>query len=139
SRSLRANSAAARRSNCVWRPHRAYGAAHAYDTAGPQGASGRGWRRHTRVSGVGGGGLSAARHVHVIGIGGSAMAPLAGMLREHGFRVTGSDSGVYPPASTLLESLRIAYYNTFDAAHLQSPPHLAVIGNVIARGDPELE
>jgi UDP-N-acetylmuramate: L-alanyl-gamma-D-glutamyl-meso-diaminopimelate ligase len=67
------------------------------------------------------------------------MAPLAGMLREHGFRVTGSDSGVYPPASTLLESLGIAYNNTFDAAHLQPPPDFAVIGNVIARGNPELE
>src|SRR5260370_35416005 len=67
------------------------------------------------------------------------MGPLAGMLREHGFRVTGSDSGVYPPASTLLESLGIAYNNTFDAAHLQPPPDLAVIGNVIARGNPELE
>jgi len=44
--------------------------------------------------------MSKAKHVHVIGIGGSAMAPLAGMLREQGFRVTGSDSGVYPPAST---------------------------------------
>ncbi len=83
--------------------------------------------------------MSEAKHVHVIGIAGSAMAPLAGMLREHGFRVTGSDSGVYPPASTLLESLGIAYYNTFDAAHLRPPPHLAVIGNVIARGNPELE
>jgi UDP-N-acetylmuramate: L-alanyl-gamma-D-glutamyl-meso-diaminopimelate ligase len=83
--------------------------------------------------------LSEAKHVHVIGIGGSAMAPLAGMLREHGFRVTGSDSGVYPPASTLLESLGIAYYNTFDAAHLQPPPELAVIGNVIARGNLEVE
>jgi UDP-N-acetylmuramate: L-alanyl-gamma-D-glutamyl-meso-diaminopimelate ligase len=77
--------------------------------------------------------------VHVIGIGGSAMAPLAGMLREHGYRVTGSDSGVYPPASTLLESLGIAYHNTFDASHLQPEPDLAVIGNVIARGNPELE
>jgi UDP-N-acetylmuramate: L-alanyl-gamma-D-glutamyl-meso-diaminopimelate ligase len=67
------------------------------------------------------------------------MAPLAGMLREHGYRVTGSDSGVYPPASTLLESLGIAYNNTFDASHLQSAPDLAVIGNVIARGNPELE
>jgi UDP-N-acetylmuramate: L-alanyl-gamma-D-glutamyl-meso-diaminopimelate ligase len=67
------------------------------------------------------------------------MAPLAGMLREHGFRVTGSDSGVYPPASTLLESLGISYYHTFDAVHLQPAPDLAVIGNVIARGNPELE
>ena len=67
------------------------------------------------------------------------MAPLAGMLREHGFRVTGSDSGVYPPASTLLESLRISFYHSFDATHLQPTPDLAVIGNVIARGNPELE
>src|SRR5215831_17385500 len=67
------------------------------------------------------------------------MSPLAGMLREHGFYVTGSDSGVYPPASTLLESLGISFYNSFDAAHLRPPPDLAVIGNVIARGNPELE
>ena len=31
------------------------------------------------------------KHIHVIGIAGSAMSPLAGMLRERGFRVTGSD------------------------------------------------
>ena len=83
--------------------------------------------------------MNEAKHVHVIGIGGSAMAPLAGMLREHGFRVTGSDSGVYPPASTLLESLGIAYHHTFDAAHLHPTPDLVVIGNVIARGNPEVE
>ncbi|HYL83185.1 MAG TPA: UDP-N-acetylmuramate:L-alanyl-gamma-D-glutamyl-meso-diaminopimelate ligase [Candidatus Angelobacter sp.] len=83
--------------------------------------------------------MSESKHVHVIGIAGSAMAPLAGMLREHGFRVTGSDAGVYPPASTLLESLGIAYHTKFDAAHLQPAPDLAVIGNVIARGNPEVE
>jgi len=83
--------------------------------------------------------VTEAKHVHVIGIGGSAMAPLAGMLREHGFRVTGSDSGVYPPASTLLESLGISFYNSFDAAHLNPAPDLAVVANIIARGNPELE
>ena len=83
--------------------------------------------------------MSEAKHVHVIGIGGSAMAPLAGMLREHGFRVTGSDSGVYPPASTLLESLGISFFHTFEAAHLQPAPDLVVVGNIIARGNPELE
>jgi UDP-N-acetylmuramate: L-alanyl-gamma-D-glutamyl-meso-diaminopimelate ligase len=83
--------------------------------------------------------LSETKHVHVIGIGGSAMAPLAGMLRERGFRVTGSDSGVYPPASTLLESLGISYFHTFDAAHLQPTPDLVVVANIIARGNPELE
>lgn len=67
------------------------------------------------------------------------MAPLAGMLRERGFHVTGSDSGVYPPASTLLESWGISFFHEFDAAHLQPVPDLVVVGNVIARGNPELE
>jgi len=83
--------------------------------------------------------MTNGKHVHVIGIGGSAMAPLAGMLREQGFRVTGSDSGVYPPASTLLENLGISFFHTFDAAHLQPAPDLVVVGNIIARGNPELE
>ncbi len=83
--------------------------------------------------------MSETKHVHVIGIGGSAMAPLAGMLRERGFRVSGSDSGVYPPASTLLETLGISFFNTFNVAHLQPAPDFVVIGNIIARGNPELE
>jgi UDP-N-acetylmuramate: L-alanyl-gamma-D-glutamyl-meso-diaminopimelate ligase len=84
-------------------------------------------------------GTTKEKHVHVIGIGGSAMSPLAGMLRESGFRVTGSDSGVYPPASTLLENLGISFFHTFDAAHLRPAPDLVVVGNIIARGNPELE
>jgi UDP-N-acetylmuramate: L-alanyl-gamma-D-glutamyl-meso-diaminopimelate ligase len=83
--------------------------------------------------------MSSQKHVHIIGIGGSAMAPLAGMLREHGFHVTGSDSGVYPPASTLLENLGIPYFHSFDAAHLTPAPDLVIVANIIARGNPELE
>src|ERR1700693_1064204 len=83
--------------------------------------------------------MTDSKHIHVIGIGGSAMAPLAGMLRERGFRETDSHSGVYPPASTLLESLGISFFHSFDAAHLDPKPDLVVIGNIIARGNPELE
>ena len=83
--------------------------------------------------------MNESRHVHIIGIGGSAMAPLAGMLRESGFRVTGSDSGVYPPASTLLESLGISFFHKFDAVNLNPTPDLVIVGNIIARGNPELE
>src|SRR5215471_1073982 len=71
--------------------------------------------------------MANEKHVHVIGIAGSAMAPLAGMLRESGYRVTGSDSGVYPPASTLLDELGISYFNSFDAAHLLPTPDLVVV------------
>jgi UDP-N-acetylmuramate: L-alanyl-gamma-D-glutamyl-meso-diaminopimelate ligase len=75
----------------------------------------------------------------MIGIGGSAMAPLAGMLREAGYEVTGSDAGVYPPASTLLESLHIPYATSFDAKNLTPDPDLVVVGNAISRGNVEVE
>ena len=83
--------------------------------------------------------MTLGKHIHIIGIGGSAMAPLAGMLRESGFHVTGSDSGVYPPASTLLDTLGISYFAKFDSANLEPSPDLVVVGNIIARGNPELE
>jgi UDP-N-acetylmuramate: L-alanyl-gamma-D-glutamyl-meso-diaminopimelate ligase len=79
------------------------------------------------------------KHIHLIGIGGSAMSPLAGMLRERGHKVTGSDAGVYPPASTLLESLKIPYATSFDAKNLTPAPDLIVVGNAISRGNIEVE
>ncbi|HUN61684.1 MAG TPA: UDP-N-acetylmuramate:L-alanyl-gamma-D-glutamyl-meso-diaminopimelate ligase [Candidatus Sulfotelmatobacter sp.] len=75
----------------------------------------------------------------MIGIGGSAMAPLAGMLRERGYQVTGSDAGVYPPASTLLASLGISYATAFDPKNLTPAPDLIVVGNAISRGNVEVE
>jgi UDP-N-acetylmuramate: L-alanyl-gamma-D-glutamyl-meso-diaminopimelate ligase len=79
------------------------------------------------------------KHIHMIGIGGSAMAPLAGMLRERGYKVTGSDAGVYPPASTLLESLGITYASAFGAKNLTPDPDLIVVGNAVSRGNVEVE
>jgi UDP-N-acetylmuramate: L-alanyl-gamma-D-glutamyl-meso-diaminopimelate ligase len=67
------------------------------------------------------------------------MAPVAGMLKERGFRVTGSDVNVYPPASTLLDSLGIRWNEGFRRENLQPAPDLCVVGNVIARGNPEIE
>ena len=77
--------------------------------------------------------------VHVLGISGSAMAPVAGMLKERGFYVTGSDVNVYPPASTLLDSLGIRWNEGFREENLQPAPDLAVVGNIVARGNPEIE
>src|SRR5271154_3217100 len=82
---------------------------------------------------------SRSGHIHLLGIGGAAMAPVAGMLKERGYHVTGSDTNVYPPASTLLASLGIPYNEGFRAENLKPAPDLAVIGNVIARGNTELE
>lgn len=78
-------------------------------------------------------------HIHMVGIAGAAMAPVAGMLKERGYHVTGSDKGVYPPASTLLTSLGIPWTEGFSDEHLRPAPDLAVIGNAISRGNPEIE
>jgi UDP-N-acetylmuramate: L-alanyl-gamma-D-glutamyl-meso-diaminopimelate ligase len=67
------------------------------------------------------------------------MAPLAGMLAESGHRVTGSDAGVYPPASTLLEGLGIRWTNGFSEANLDPTPDIVVLGNALSRGNPEVE
>ena len=49
--------------------------------------------------------MQADKHIHLIGICGTAMASLAGMLKERGFRVTGSDAAAYPPMSDFLAGL----------------------------------
>jgi UDP-N-acetylmuramate: L-alanyl-gamma-D-glutamyl-meso-diaminopimelate ligase len=78
-------------------------------------------------------------HVHLIGIGGTGMTALAGLLHEAGCRVTGSDRGLYPPTSTLLEQLGLDVREGFDAGNLQPAPDLVVIGNAMSRGNPEVE
>jgi UDP-N-acetylmuramate: L-alanyl-gamma-D-glutamyl-meso-diaminopimelate ligase len=67
------------------------------------------------------------------------MAAVAGLLAARGYKVTGSDLGVYPPASTLLESLGIRSNNGFSAANLEPSPDWVVVGNAVSRGNPEVE
>jgi len=78
-------------------------------------------------------------HIHLTGVGGLAMASLAGMLKERGYHVTGSDTAVYAPASTLLEQLGISWTNGYGEENLKPEPDLVVIGNALSRGNPEVE
>ena len=83
--------------------------------------------------------MTKTKHIHLIGICGTAMASLAGMLQERGFRVTGSDASAYPPMSTFLESLGIPVAQPFAEANLHPRPDLVVVGNALSRGNVELE
>jgi UDP-N-acetylmuramate: L-alanyl-gamma-D-glutamyl-meso-diaminopimelate ligase len=78
-------------------------------------------------------------HYHLIGIAGTAMGSLAGLLRAKGHTVSGSDEGVYPPMSTMLDELGIRYAKTFDPANVDPAPDVVVVGNAISRGNEELE
>ncbi len=83
--------------------------------------------------------MISKKHIHLIGICGTAMASLAGMLAERGFRVTGSDTAAYPPMSDFLHSLGIPISQPFAVENLSPAPDLVVVGNAISRGNVELE
>jgi len=67
------------------------------------------------------------------------MASLAAMLQERGYEVSGSDQGVYPPMSEFLAEKKIRVASGFNIANLEPPPDLAVVGNALSRGNPEIE
>ncbi len=79
------------------------------------------------------------KHIHLIGICGTAMASLAGMLQQHGHRVTGSDAAAYPPMSDQLRAMGIAVTEPYAVTNLEPQPELVVVGNAISRGNVELE
>jgi UDP-N-acetylmuramate: L-alanyl-gamma-D-glutamyl-meso-diaminopimelate ligase len=83
--------------------------------------------------------MSETKHIHLIGICGTAMASLAGMLKQRGFRVTGSDAAAYPPMSDFLHEIGIPVAQPFDAKNLDPHPDLVVVGNAMSRGNVELE
>src|SRR6202521_162623 len=78
-------------------------------------------------------------HYHLIGMGGTAMASLAGLLKSAGHEVTGSDENVYPPMSDELKQMGIAYNQGYRPENLSHRPDIVVVGNVVSRGNPELE
>src|ERR1700684_730780 len=83
--------------------------------------------------------MNENKHIHLIGICGTAMASLAGMLKERGFRVTGSDAAAYPPMSDFLAELGVPVAQPFDARTWEPHPDLVVVGNAMSRGNVELE
>jgi UDP-N-acetylmuramate: L-alanyl-gamma-D-glutamyl-meso-diaminopimelate ligase len=81
----------------------------------------------------------APRKFHFLGICGSAMASVAAALQERGFKVTGSDENVYPPMSSFLQEKGIALKKGYRAENIPADADVVVIGNVMKRGNPEVE
>ncbi len=78
-------------------------------------------------------------HIHILGICGTFMGGLAALAREAGHRVTGCDTGVYPPMSDQLRALGIELTEGYGADQLGVRPDVFVVGNVVTRGNPLME
>jgi UDP-N-acetylmuramate: L-alanyl-gamma-D-glutamyl-meso-diaminopimelate ligase len=79
------------------------------------------------------------KNVHLIAACGVGMASLAGMLKQKGFRVTGSDANVYPPMSTQLSSLGILLRSPYAAENIPEDADLVIVGNAVTRENPEAQ
>lgn len=79
----------------------------------------------------------AIRDVYLVGVCGKGMGALAELFAASGRSVRGSDAAAYPPMSTRLEAAGIEVLEGYDAAHLDPPADLTVIGNAAVPTHPE--
>src|SRR5688500_15143430 len=67
------------------------------------------------------------------------MATLAALLKSRGHDVRGSDQNVYPPMSDFLAAEQIQTFSGYTDSNVTAEVDLDVVGNAVARGNPELE
>ena len=77
--------------------------------------------------------------VHILGICGTFMGGVALLARELGYRVSGSDTNIYPPMSTMLLDAGIEIIEGYSPETLSPAPDLVVIGNALSRGNAAVE
>jgi UDP-N-acetylmuramate: L-alanyl-gamma-D-glutamyl-meso-diaminopimelate ligase len=78
--------------------------------------------------------------IYFMGVCGTAMGQAALLARAAGHEVLGADAGIYPPMSTVLAEAGIPLHEGYDPVRLERlRPDLVVIGNAMARGNPEVE
>jgi UDP-N-acetylmuramate: L-alanyl-gamma-D-glutamyl-meso-diaminopimelate ligase len=75
--------------------------------------------------------------IHIVAVAGTGMGALAGLLKELGHDVSGSDVAFDPPIGPELARWGIHCMTGFDPAHLEPAPDLVVVGNVCRPDNPE--
>ncbi len=79
------------------------------------------------------------KKIYIIAICGTGMASLAGLLKESGFDVSGSDTNIYPPMSTLLADLDIPVKPGFKRENIAKDIDLVIIGNAVSKSNEEVQ
>lgn len=77
--------------------------------------------------------------VFLSGIAGTGMSSLAGLFKQKGYDVSGSDVNFYPPVDKILENMKVKLFTSYNADNIPGDVDFCVIGNIISRGNPEAE
>ncbi len=72
--------------------------------------------------------LGQGRKVHLIGIAGAGMSGVAVLLKQAGWRVSGSDQDFYPPVSDYLKTEKIPVRTPYSKANIPADTKLVVVG-----------
>lgn len=79
----------------------------------------------------------SVKSVHLIGVAGTGMGAFAGLLKQAGYDVRGSDQNVYSPMKEKLAEWQIEVRMPYAAQNLLPKPDLTIVGNVIRSDNPE--
>ncbi len=79
--------------------------------------------------------------IHIIAVSGTATATLAAILRERGFKLSGSDTGFYPPMGEFVKKLGLRIHQGFSRENIDRslPLDGVVVGNFVSSSNPEAE
>ncbi|MCP5105147.1 MAG: UDP-N-acetylmuramate:L-alanyl-gamma-D-glutamyl-meso-diaminopimelate ligase, partial [bacterium] len=78
-------------------------------------------------------------NVFLNGIAGTGMSSLAGLFKQKGHDVSGSDVSFYPPVDKILENMKVKLFKPYNAENIPKDVDFCVVGNIISRGNPEAE
>ena len=79
------------------------------------------------------------KNIYLIAICGTGMAALAGLLRGAGYRVSGSDTNIYPPMSVLLENAGIPVLLGYRKENITGDIDLVIVGNAVSKTNEEVQ
>ncbi len=75
--------------------------------------------------------------IHLVAICGTGMGSLAGLLKDAGHEVSGSDVGFYPPMAEKLKEWRIPTMEGYHESHLGADVEMVIVGNACRKDNPE--
>lgn len=82
--------------------------------------------------------ISKGARIHLTGICGVAMGQLAAALKDAGYEISGSDKAFYEPMGSFLNSQGLKTFEGYRTENITQDISLAVIGNAISYGNPEV-
>ncbi|MBP9837071.1 MAG: hypothetical protein KBC84_00005, partial [Proteobacteria bacterium] len=83
--------------------------------------------------------LKPGSYIHISGVCGTGTASVLTLLKELGYRVSGSDKAFYPPMGDVVKREADRVFQGYSADNLKDKPDLVVIGNSLSRNNPEVE